>query len=79
MIWFIILITVTIDGKVYSEIRPAASPEYNNEETCNKAGIALAEQEQMKIGTDVGSVYFICKSITKETFDKANAKAGQDI
>jgi hypothetical protein len=34
------------------------------------------EQEQVKIGTDAGSVYYICKEITGEEINKAIGKTG---
>lgn len=70
MLWFIVLITVMSNGDVYSDVRPATSPEFNSEETCKQIGGILVVQEQLKIA-DGGKVYFVCDSFSKETFQKA--------
>lgn len=78
MFWFIILTTVMANGDVYTDVRPATSLEYNNEQVCNQAGAVLVEEEQRKVGTNAGKVYYICESFSKETIDKATQKPGQD-
>lgn len=71
MIWFIVLNIVMNDGTVYTDVHFPNKPEYNNEQACNEAGKALVDQEQIKIGTNAGSTYFICKAITSEEIMKA--------
>ena len=76
-IWYVILFTVMADGKATVDTRYPNTPDYNNEKTCNEAGNYLMEQEQMKIGTDTGIVYFICKEITDAQIKAATGKSGQ--
>lgn len=73
-IWFIVLVTVFSDGQATVDTRFPNTPEYNNEKSCNDAGNYLMEQEQMKIGTNSGTVYFICKQVTGEEIGKALKK-----
>lgn len=74
-IWYVILFTVLADGKATVETRYPNTPEFNNEKACNEAGNYLMEQGQLKIGTDAGIVYYICKEITDEQM-KAATKGG---
>jgi hypothetical protein len=66
MIWFIVLNTLMNDGTLYTDIHFPNSPEYNNEQACNEAGKLLVDQEQIKIGTNAGTTYYICRTITLE-------------
>jgi hypothetical protein len=66
------------DGSATVDTRYPNTPEYNNEKTCNEVGNLLMEQEQMKIGTNAGTVYFICKAISSEEVRKATGKAGSN-
>lgn len=75
-IWYIILFTVMADGKATVDTRYPNTPEYNNEKTCNQVGEYLMNEEQTKIGTNSGTVYFICKEITSEEINKASGKGG---
>lgn len=76
-IWYIILFTVLADGSATVDVRYPNKVESNNEKTCNEAGQYVMEQEQMKIGTNVGTVYYICKYITPAEINSATVK-GQD-
>ena len=78
MIWFIVLNTLMTDGTLYTEVQFPNTPEYNNEKTCNEVGNELMEQEQMKIGTNAGTVYFICKELGLDQVRKATGKAGSN-
>lgn len=73
MIWFIVMSVLMNDGTMYTDLHLSNDPQYNNEKSCNEAGQILTDQKQLEIGTNAGRVYFICKYITKEEFDKANA------
>ena len=75
-IWYIILFTVLADGKATVDTRYPNTPEYNNEKTCNDVGNFLMDEEQTKIGTNAGIVYYICKEITSEEINKATGKTG---
>jgi len=75
-IWYIILFTVLADGKATVDTRYPNTPEYNNEKNCNEAGNYLMEQEQSKIGTNSGTVYYICKEITDAEIKSATGKTG---
>jgi hypothetical protein len=77
-IWYVILFTVLADGKALVETRYPDNPQYNNEKTCNEAGNYIMEQEQLKIGTDAGTVYFICKEITQKQMNDATGKSGSN-
>ena len=74
MIWFIILTTVMTNGDVYTDIRSAIDPKYNNEQSCNDVGKILVEEKQTEVGTSNGKVYFICSSLSEKDFDKATNK-----
>jgi len=78
MIWFIVLTTIMSNGDVYTEIRPATSPEYNNEKTCMEVGQVFVDQKQIEIGTNSGKVYFVCHSMSVEQINKAAGKAGSN-
>jgi hypothetical protein len=71
MIWFVILTIVMSNGDVYSEVRLASDPTYNNEQLCNEAGKILVEEKQVEIGTTNGKAYYICNSFSSEEIDKA--------
>ena len=77
-IWFIILVTVLSDGKLTSSVVVPSSPKYNNEEACHEAGKYFMEKEQMKIGTNTGTVFFDCKEITAAEIKKAT-KGNNDL
>ena len=77
-IWYVILFTVLSDGKATVDVRYPNTPEYNNEQACNNAGNALMEEEQMKVGTNSGVVYYICKEITQEQIKKSTGKPGSN-
>jgi hypothetical protein len=76
MIWYIILFTVMSDGAATVDVRYPNTPEFNNEQACNTAGNTLMNDEQMKIGTNAGVVYYICKVITQDEITKALVKGG---
>lgn len=67
------------DGSLYTDVRYANSPEYNNEKSCDEAGRALVDQEQMRIGKKAGTTYYICKVISFEEIMKAIGKPGTNI
>ena len=73
-VWYILLVIVMSDGRVVSDVRYPNTPDVNNEQSCNMAGEYLMEQEQMKIGTDSGKVFFQCKEITGEQIRAATTK-----
>ena len=73
-IWYIILVTVLANGDATVDTRYPNSPEYNDQKQCNEVGEYLMREEQMKIGTNAGTVYFICKEITAEDQAKATRK-----
>jgi len=77
-IWYIILVTVMADGNATVDTRYPNTPEYNNEATCNEVGDQLMRAEQMKIGTNAGTVYFICKAISSQEIGKATGKTGSN-
>lgn len=78
MIWYIILVAVLADGSATVDVRYPNSPKFNNQQTCNEVGNTLMEQEQMKIGTNAGTVYFICKTISSEEIRNASGKSGSN-
>lgn len=75
-IWYIILFTVLADGQATVDVRYPNTPDYNNEKSCNEAGNTLMNDEQMKIGTNAGTVYYICKAITQDEITRALTKGG---
>ena len=78
MIWFIVLTTILNNGDVYTEVRPATSPEYNTQEQCIAAGQLIVDQKQIEIGTTNGKVYYICHSLTSEEILKALGEPGSN-
>ena len=79
MIWFIVLNIVMSNGDVYTDVHFPNKPEYNNEQECNAAGQELVDQKQIEIGTNAGTTFFICKSITADDIKAATQKPGQNI
>jgi hypothetical protein len=73
-IWYIVLILVMADGEAKVDIRYPNSPQYNNEKDCNEVGALLMNEEQLKIGTSQGTMYFICKEITAQEQKAATTK-----
>lgn len=78
MIWFIVLNIVMNNGDVYTDVHFPNKSEYNNEQSCNEAGQALADSKQIEIGTNSGKTYFICKAITPEEIRAATGKSGSN-
>lgn len=65
-IWYIILVVVMANGEATVDTRYPNTSQYNNEKDCNEVGELLMNEEQMKIGTAQGTVYFICKEISAQ-------------
>lgn len=78
MIWFIVLTTIMTNGEVFTEIRPATSPDVNTEAQCMEAGKIIVDQKQLEVGTVNGKVYYICHSLSGEEIRKATGKAGSN-
>lgn len=78
IIFFITLVFVSPDGKVAVETKFANDPAYNNLQSCNVAGQALADNYQIKAGTDNVKVFWKCDSIDYSAFDKL-VKKGQSL
>lgn len=78
MIWFIVLNTLMNDGTLYTEVQFPNTPEYNNEKTCNEVGQLLVDKKQLEIGTNAGTTYFICQSISAEKIRAATGKSGSN-
>lgn len=74
--WFIILVTVLTNGQVYSDVRPATDPKYNTEASCEEAGASFVQQEQTKIGSDNGKVFYVCEHFSEEEINKALGRVG---
>lgn len=72
-IWYIILVTVMANGEASVDVRYPLNPKYNNEADCNQVGDTFMREEQMKLGTSQGTVYFICKVMTPEDQRKATS------
>jgi hypothetical protein len=79
MIWFIVLNIVMSNGEVYTDVHFPNKPEYNNEQECNSAGQELVDKKQIEIGTNAGTTFFICKSISADDIKAATQKPGQNI
>lgn len=81
MLWFIVLTTIMGNGDVYVSVRPALSPEYNNELICNDIGrqILIEEQKKLDESPQKGTVYYVCESISEEQFKKAIGKEGSNL
>jgi hypothetical protein len=79
MIWFIVLNIVMSNGDVYTDVHFPNKPEYNNEQECNAAGQELVDKKQIEIGTNAGTTFFICKSISADDIKAATQKPGQNI
>lgn len=75
-IWYIILVTVMSDGRAMVDVKYPNTAEYNNEKTCNEVGNVFMEQEQTKLGTSNGTVYYICKNINEAEIKAALSKKG---
>ena len=78
MIWFIILTTVMNNGDVYTDVRPATTPEYNNEQSCNAAGKILVDQKQIEVGTSNGKTYYVCQVLSDDDIRAATGKSGSN-
>ena len=70
MIWFVVLTILMNDGKVITEVHPANTPEFNNEQSCMTAASLLADQKSAEIGTANGKVFYICDYIPEANIDK---------
>lgn len=76
MVWFIVLTIIMNNGDVFTEIRPATSPEVNTKEQCDGAGKIIVDQKQLEVGTNSGKVYYICQNLSGEEIRKATGKSG---
>lgn len=70
MIWFVVLVTVMLNGDVFTEVRHATVPKNNNKESCEMAGKFIADQELEKIGSENGRVFYTCQFFKIEDIDK---------
>jgi hypothetical protein len=73
-IWYIVLVIVMANGEATVDTRYPNTPQYNNEKDCNEVGEILVKEEQMRVGTAQGTVYFICKEITAQEQKAATTK-----
>jgi hypothetical protein len=76
MIWFIIMMVVNADGSVNAALHYPLQPQFNNEKSCNENGQTLADEEQLKIGLNNGTIFWRCEPIP---YEKIKALAGSDI
>lgn len=79
MIWFIVLTTIMSNGDVYSEVQFPLDPKYNDEKSCNEAGIAFVNQKQLELDTNSGKVFYICQSADSDSLLKVLSKSGTPI
>lgn len=69
-IWFIIIMVAHSNGQVEAVTQYALNPQYNNEKSCNEVGQQLADNQQLKVGSDNAKVYWKCDSIPVEAIRK---------
>lgn len=70
-IWVLILVVVSSDGKLFTELSFPQKPEYNTEKVCNESGLVIANETQTKIGTTNGKVYFYCEGVPRSEVTKS--------
>lgn len=69
-IWFIIFMVVNSDGSVNATINYPLQPQYNNEAACNENGQKLADEEQLKIGLNNGTIFWRCEPVPYDAIKK---------
>ena len=71
-IWLLVLVIVLNNGEVQTSVRFSTVPEYNNEQSCNEAGQAMADKEQSIIGIEKGKVYWQCNNASLDEMLRAS-------
>lgn len=63
MLWFLVLISVNINGTVNAQLQWPTKPQYNSENGCEASGQAIADKMQVELGTSNSKVFWICKGV----------------
>lgn len=70
-IWILVLVVIGIDGQVRTQLNFPQKSEWNNEKICNESGQVIANELQVKIGTQNGKVYFYCEGAPRSEITKS--------
>jgi hypothetical protein len=76
-LWTLIIVIVMKTGEVFAVAQVSNTPEYNNQASCEAAGTLKVDQEQIKIGSDNGTVFFKCQEITEAQINAATGKGSK--
>ena len=64
MLWFLVLISVNINGTVSTQLHWPTKPQFNSEKECDASGQAIADKLQLELGTSNSKVFWACKSVS---------------
>lgn len=70
VVWFIIMMSVNSDGSVSATLQYPLQPQFNNEKSCLESGQALADEEQLKIGSNNGKIFWRCEGVNFDAIQK---------
>ena len=69
--WFVILVVISANGNATLHSHYPKSPKYNNELDCRGYGQIVADEMQLKLGTNNHKVFWKCESVSLDTIAKS--------
>ena len=70
MFWFLVFVTINVNGSVFINTQYPTSAAFNNEASCEANGQKIANEAQLELGTKNSKVFWICKNVSYETIGK---------
>lgn len=70
-IWVLIIVAVYSNGEAKTFLNFPQKPEYNTKTSCNESGQAIANELQIKLGTENAKVYFYCDGVPRSEVTKS--------
>ena len=67
MFWFLVVVTLNVNGSVRISTQYPTSQSFNNEKSCEANGQKIADASQIELGTKNSKVFWICKNVSYET------------
>lgn len=70
-IWILVIVAIYSDGNVKTMLNFPQKSEYNSKASCNESGTVLANDLQLKLGTENAKVYFYCDGVPRNEITKS--------
>ena len=74
LLWFLIIISVNVDGTVNASLQYPTNFAFNNEKSCDANGRKISDQFQLERGTKNSKLYWICKPVDLQSLVNALPK-----